>query len=333
MSLDDARPYLTHQPTTVRFVDSEVRGRYYYERFEQGATLVPRNLCFVKPEGNPNSPAVITDPDADKEAKVPYKGISLSGVVDDDYLYATLLSKHLIPFGYEKLHLVALPARLGEDGHPVMLTGEGDFAEHGHFASWDWFSQAEAKWSSLKKSTSKMSLSDRYDYQRFLSKQAPSLPFKVIYNKSGTHLSASVFATESLSTVHQRSVQGILVDFTTYFYDATNETEAHYLCAFLNAPSVDKAIKAYQTRGIFKGERDITRLPFEACEIPPFDPSDEIHLALAQLSQDAHEAIRMLKLGGGLKGSVYAIRKQARAAVAAQLAAIDALAKRVLGLA
>ena len=50
-----------------------------------------------------------TDPDADAEAKVPWKGIRLEGRVYPPNLYATLLSKHLLPFGHQRLHLVALP--------------------------------------------------------------------------------------------------------------------------------------------------------------------------------------------------------------------------------
>lgn len=145
-----AEPYLTEQSITISLVDSEVRGRYYYERFFQGATLVPRTFCLVKPEANPNSPTVITDPEADQDAKAPYKGIKLRGNVDNDYLYATLLSKHLVPFGYERLHLVALPARINE-GRLMMLTQEEDFTQYGHFDAMEWFQRAAQKWDSLKK--------------------------------------------------------------------------------------------------------------------------------------------------------------------------------------
>jgi hypothetical protein len=333
LSLLEAAPVLQRTQTTIRFVDSDVRSPYYYDRFKQGATLVPRNLCFVKPQQNPNSPAVMTDPDADKEAKAPYKGISLRGVVDDDYLYATLLSKHLIPFGYEKLHLVALPARLDGDGKLHMLTSESDFSKRGHFESSDWFTAAEIKWGQLKKSTTKESLSEYLNFRNKLLVQQPRSGVKVLYNTNGTHISASVIDTNQFQPeVYGRLARGFIVDFKTYFYETALEAEAHYLCAILNAPCVDEAIKAYQTRGIYKGERDITRTPFEACAIPPFSAADPDHCELARLSRDAHTAIDMLKAGGGLKGSVYKIREQARAAAAAHIAAIDAIARRILGL-
>jgi hypothetical protein len=332
LSLEDARPSLTRRETTVRFVDSDVRSPFYYERFNQGATLVPRNLCFVKPEGLPSSPAVMSDPDANREAKKPWKGISLRGVVDDDYIYATLLSKHLIPFGYEKLHMVALPSRTDGDGKIVVRENENDFAERGHFASWEWFTAANAKWDALKKQTTKMSLADRYDYQHLLSSQIPQGEFKVVYNRSGTHISCAVIDTSQVVDVYDRRTQGFVFDQTTYICSTTSIEEANYLCSLLNAPCVDKAIKAYQPRGIYKGERDITRTPFEACAIPPFDSTNADHLELARLSREAHDLISLLKAGGGIRGSVYAIRDKARAEVQAQITAIDVIARRVLGL-
>jgi hypothetical protein len=333
LSLEDARPHLMRTETQIQFVDSDVRSPYYYERFRKGADLIPRNLVFIKPEGNPNSPAVITDPEADREAKQPWKGVVLRGAVEDDYIYATLLSKHLVPFGYEKLHLVALPARLNAEGQLKMLTGEGEFLERGHFRSWDWFQGAEKQWNRLKKDSTKQTLAEWANYQNKLTSQQIGKGIRIVYNASGTHLSAAIVDTEQNLTVYDRPVKGFVVDHKLYCYDTVSSPEeAHYLTALLNAPVLDTAIKAYQTRGIYKGERDIHRTPFEACTIPPFNATNPDYLELARLSQEAHGVVAALKASGGLKGSVYTIRDQARAATAAQISAIDVIARRVLGL-
>lgn len=334
LSLEDALPTLTRQDRTIEFVDSDVRSTYYYERFKAGARLAPRNLYFVKPQGLSSSPAVITDPDADREAKVPWKGNVLRGSIDDDYLYATLLSKHLLPFGYERLHLVALPVYLGDDSKLHLVENDTGFTDKGQFRSLDWFKAAAHTWNSLKKTTTNMSLVERLNYQNLLLGQTVHGAIKVLYNASGTHISAFVVDTTQVKsfTVHGRSTQGFIADDKTYVCETQSPNEAHYLCALLNAPVVDKAIKAYQTRGIYKGERDIHRTPFEACAIPPFAANNADHMALAQLSQEAHEVIELLKVGGGLSGSVYKIRVQAREAAAEQIAAIDVIARRVLGI-
>jgi methylase of polypeptide subunit release factors len=331
MDLAAACEYLSSQNTKVNFVDSDVRSPYYYEQFFQGATLVPRNFCFVKPQGMATSPAVMTDPEADKEAKKPYKGQKITGIVGDDFVYATLLSKHLLPFGYEKLHMVALPVLLRE-GKLALLENEEAFIERGEFETWDWFKAAIAIWERLKKPSTKMSLFERLDYQRTLSKQNPAIPYKVLYNSSGTNISAAVLDTATLSLrVHERKTQGFIVDYTSFFYDAVSKEEAHYLAALLNAPAVSIAIKAYQTRGIYHGERHIQRTPFEACAIPPFDASNPQHAELSALSIAAHEQIVFMRESKP-KGGVAALRKLARKLTEKQLKAIDVLAKVVLGL-
>jgi len=333
LSLDVAQPDLKHSESIVRFVDSDVRSPHYYDLFKQGATLVPRNLCFVKPERNPNSPAIITDPASDKEAKAPYKGIKLYGSVDDDYMYATLPSKQLVPFGYESLSLVSLPVQKQNDGTLAMLTTQDDFFNKGHFDSADWFSAVEVKWAQLKKDTTTQKFYEYLNYRNKLVEQKPNTGIKVLYNTNGTHVSACVLVTDNQQfSVHERRTQGFIADYKTYYYSTDHLDEAHFLCALLNSPCVDNAIKAYQTRGIYKGERDITRTPFEACAIPQFDPANADHSELARLSVQAHAAIDMLKIGGGLKGSVYKIREQARAAAKNEIAAIDIIARRVLGL-
>jgi hypothetical protein len=136
-----------------------------------------------------------------------------------------------------------------------------------------------------------------------------------------------------LNSQQTRITQGLIADHKTYFHGTQTASEAHYLCALLNATNVDKAIKAYQSRGKgIVGERDISRTPFEACAIPPFDADNPQHQALAALSQSAHEAVAAFKTSGGLSGGVVAIRRQARAITATQIAEIDVIAREILGL-
>lgn len=327
MSLADARPLLKDKPATVKFVDSEVRSSHYHALFQQGATLVPRNLVLVAPEGNPHSPMFVSDPDADKEAKAPYKGVKVGGHIDEAFLYATLLSKHLLPFGYEKLHLAALPVLLGSDGELKLLDNELAFFQHHHGMSWEWFEKAAQTWDKLGKGS--MTFFEQLDYRKKLSQQHPKDGFRVLYNASGSNLAACVI-DKQFELLHGRDIQAFIVDTMTYVYAANTQSEAHYLSALLNAPFVSEAIKAYQSSGSF-GERHIHRTPFEACAIPPFDAANPQHQRLAQLSQDAHAAVAALKESGKLKGGVVAIRKQARAVTAAQLSAIDAIARVMLG--
>jgi len=210
-----------------------------------------------------------------------------------------------------------------------LLTNEGDFVAAGmHFQSWEWFERAAHQWDKL--SSAKMTFFEQLNYHNKITNQRPLEGYRVIYNGSGTHISACVMPL-TLDPVHGRNPQALVVDHKTYSYSAQTSDEAHYLCALLNAPCVDDAIKAYQSAGSF-GERDIHRTPFEACAIPPFDAANEKHQALAALSQSAHASVAALKDAGGITGGVVSIRRQARAAVESQLAAIDVLARDLLAL-
>ncbi len=337
MSYEAAQPYFTEGEATARLVgEVTVASPHYYEAFRAGASLFPRNLCFVKPKQTLRpgdaavNPAMQTDPEIDREAKKPWKGVKLEGLVYGDNLFGTLLSKNLLPFGYRKLHLVALPVRLIDGSLKPM--SETDFLRTGHSDSWrTWFKPAEAKWDELKKDTSTLDdLIDRYDYQRTLTSQTPYGLYKVLYNSSGVHVASCVIDTFGTApNVHEYPTQGFIADYKTYVMETDDAKEAHYLCAVLNAPCVDTAIKPHQSRGKGNvGERDITRTPFEACAIPPFDPQNADHVRLARLSHEAHEIIA----GTAFTGGVVKARSIAREAVAAQIAAIDEIAKRILAL-
>jgi hypothetical protein len=264
------------------------------------------------------------------EAKAPWKDVRLEGLVYGQNLYATLLSKNLIPFGFRKLQLVALPLRF--DGNTALkVLNEHDFLEAGHLRSWKtWFEPAENKWNELKKDTTRDTLIEWINYRSKLTNQQPFGLYKVLYNETGVHLASCVVDTTGTPPkVYEYPTQGFIVDYKTYHFDTTVLEEAHYLCAVLNAPCVDLAIKAHQPRGKgVVGERGIERTPFEACAIPPFDPANPDHAELARQSQQAHEIVAATPLTGG----VVKARRMARAAVAVEIEAIDVIARRVLGL-
>jgi hypothetical protein len=83
-------------------------------RFAQGATIVPRSFWFVEvkpsPLGfNPHLPPLETATRARQEAKDAYKTVFFKDTVESRFLYATLLSTDLLPFGHLDYRLVVLP--------------------------------------------------------------------------------------------------------------------------------------------------------------------------------------------------------------------------------
>jgi len=331
LPLSEAQPHLEISETKTRFVDSDIQSPYFAS-FVVGASLFPRNLCFVRPAGIPSSPAVETDPELDRDAKRPWKGIRVEGTVHDDYIYATLLSKHLLPFGFQKLNMVALPARVRPDGRLELLHDVGYFADQGHISAYTtWFSKTRAVWEKHKKS--KMTLAERYDYHKLLSKQVTDYGFTVLYNASGSNIACCVIDLENTDLrIYGRMTRGFIVDYKTYYCSAQTENEAHYLCAILNAPCVNESIKVHQSQGLW-GHRDISRTPFEACAIPIFEAGNPDHLELARLSLSAHEKIEEMKgmeENRLLNGGPGRARGRAREILADEINAIDDIARRLL---
>ncbi len=353
---------LTHIPTVTTFTgERAIASPYYHPRFKQGATLVPRNLVFVtsaQPNLRPGelaySMVMATDPDVDGEAKAPWKGLRLQGHVDEQFLYATLLSKNLSPFGVRRLHLVALPVRVETPTQLAAAPGQTperrfvplSLAELRAAETLDvarsadgWFLPAETLWAQHKSATTRQTLPEWLNYQNKISGQSAEPGYLVVYNAAGSNLAAAVLDTRRLPIINGVRPTAFVVDHKMYWHRCAQPEEAHYLAGLLNAPSVDAVIKPAQTQGTF-GPRDIHRRPFEVCAIPQFDPANADHQRLAALSQQAHALVSALALGEAgaddangdapAKG-VVAARKQARAATAEVIAQIDEIARRVVG--
>jgi hypothetical protein len=345
---DEASVALTRTETVTKFANQgNIGSPYYFPLFKQGATLVPRTLAFVTTAQHDIAPGQFaystimhTDPDVVDGAKTPWKDLKLEGHIDDDFLYATLLSRYLVPFGVGRLHLVALPVKIGV---PRQITTLPNEIEEERFipmslleirfniflarSADDWFEPTERLWQKYRKSVT-MSLWDRYNYQQGLVNQSTTPGSLVLYGTSGSNLAASVLDTHNLPVIGGAQPKAFVADHKTYWYRATTKDEAHFLVSLLNAPCVDAAIKTYQTRGLF-GARDIHRRPFEVCAIPRFDQDNPDHQQLTLLSQAAHKAVAMLDLS---HSKVVAARKQARQAASDCLTQIDAIAQRLLGL-
>ena len=334
LPLSEAEPLLALDETLTDFIDPEIASIYYYELFAQGASLVPRNLCFVRPAGLPSTPIVETDPELDKDAKAPWKGIKMEGTVHSPYIYATLLSKHLLPFGHQKLNIVALPFQQSASGKLEFVDGFLEFGVVGNHRSYTtWFERTNNIWDERKASKVEESLPEWFNYRNKLTTQNVTDRFRVIYGGSGTNIACCVLDLdfEDLS-VYRRRVSGFVVDTTCYHLSTETEAEAHYLCAILNSQPVDEQIKAHQPEGLW-GARHIHRTPFEACAIPIFDASNPDHLELAGLSMAAHEIINDMKgmeENQLLNGGPGRARGRAREILANEISAIDKIARRLL---
>jgi len=314
----------------------------YLKRVLQGATIVPRGLWFVRLPSKALftqtvAPRVETDGSIEPNAKAPWRGLRLSGTMEAVFLYATILSEDLLPFatkGFRPIVVPMLRGSISREGPTTsrMLNAVGA-AEGGFQGLAAWLKRAEAEYNIRKKATTKMTIHDRLDYSGLLTGQVPDQGYKVIYNAAGTHIAAAVLDASVIREARGVPVRGFIADAKTYLISVKSSDEAHYLCALLNSPAVDHAIKPYQTKGLFGslaggGERDIHRRPFEVVAIPEFDDSNPVHRRLAELGRACVEpAVGYAKIASGRIGLA---REDVRGQLKEPIRQIDELAKGLL---
>ena len=313
---------------------------YYHDQFRQGATIVPRRLWFVRPVVDPklgfDASVPLVESDVTVPAKPPWGQIVMRGRIERQFLYASILSSDIVPFHWLRIRPVVLPAELDAQGRPRLLTA-ATAPGRGHAQLAAWLGQAEGCWAaSGKRSERTKTVLQRLDFGHGLSAQfRHHRRYWVLYTASATYLAAAVLdAGGGLVVSAEEGVvpaAGLVVDAKVYWYATDRAEEAFYLCAWLNSPVVDAAIKSRQSRGLF-GPRDIHKLPLKL-PLPRFNPKDAEHAEMAECAQMA--ASKAAAIAGVLQGrSVGALRRAIRTHpdVAPPLACIDELARKIGGL-
>lgn len=289
--LEIALQHLTQTKTNFSVLEYGESSPYLSESI-QGAIMVPRAFWFVEtPQDikalNNKKPTLSTSPKIQPQSKEPWRGITLFGSVEMEFLFATLLSDNILPFSQKDFSIVVLPYQNRK------LISQREALAKGFPGFANWLQQAEKLWLERRKSDSE--LVPYLDWQGKLTRQNPTGGYRVVYNRSGTHIACTVLKAptpQTPITIDGVKVSGFIADSTTHYFDVKTPNEAYYLTAYLNAPFVDDAIKPYQSQGLFGaqsggGERDIYRRPFEVLSFPRFDVENEKHLGLSQLGRDA----------------------------------------------
>lgn len=313
----------------------------YADQFNNGATIYPRVFWFVRRVEQPlgfaaEAPLVETDEEAVRQAKAPWHAIRLRGPVEARFIYATLPSGGLVPFGYTRLSPVVLPVLPEGTRYRVLDVNDALHLGFPHLAGW--LREAQRHWEAHAARDTEGNLKESrlvrwLDYRRKLTTQRPDVRYKVLYNKSGTNLVACVVDIRSLPELSGvgggLDLTGFAADHECYVYEAKEEAEAHYLAAVLNSPAVDTLLKPLQTRGLW-GERDIHKRVWQV-RIPRFDASDPTHQRLAELGETCHARVAQVATQIGQRYRSPARRRAAvRAVLKAELAEIDSLVRRTL---
>ncbi|WP_157049104.1 Eco57I restriction-modification methylase domain-containing protein [Syntrophomonas palmitatica] len=106
-------------------------------------------------------------------------------------------------------------------------------------------------------------------------------PYKVAWAEISGKFSACVIS--SFNSEYWDNPRVIIPDHKLYFVPLDNEQEAHYLCAFLNAPQVADFIHGYVEN------TQIGTHITEYLDIPKFNAKRKTHIQLSEISQNAHQ--------------------------------------------
>jgi hypothetical protein len=310
---------------------------HYKDRFARGADIIPRPFWFVRvnasPVGfDPSLPPVESAHRARREAADAYRDVVLRGNVEQRFLYATLLSTDLLPFGALRYRLVVLPIEPATRGYRIVQLDDALGQGWVHLAAW--LRAAEQGWRARRgQKAERAGLLDWLDYRHKLTVQNPAAAYRVVYPAGASYLCACVIPDRPVSfqvgdqQVHAR---GFVADTRLYYLETDAPQEAHYAAAVLNSPHLDMLIKPLQSRGQW-GARDIHKKVLEY-PIDEFDASRADHLALAGLGERSAEKVGgWLDSGGpGKVTSIGRLRSMVREMLKEELKEIDGLVEPML---
>lgn len=281
---DVAQPLLTTAPGGIATRPDEASS-LYAARFRNGATCYPRRLvCVQQAKASPlgvgaGRAAVISASTRDENE--PWSTVPLlHGVVEQQFLWGLQVGQTILPFR-------ALPPWLTLTPHDgTHLYGDGGFRHGTHPGFDDWWDRASRVWDTHKKPQTKLTLTERVDYQRGLSGQMPvAAPHRVVYAASGGNLTACRIGPERT-----------IVDNSAFWAACTTIAEARYLTAIFNSDAIVDTIRRYQPPGQF-GPRHFHKHVFHA-PIPLFDPTDPHHQSLAVAAEEAEQVAALIDATG-----------------------------------
>jgi SAM-dependent methyltransferase len=276
-----AQGWLTRASGKVRHI-GQLSKSPYAQRFTQGATLLPL-LAFVvsEKESSPlglSQGRMAVQSHRSVNEKKPWKNLpGLSGVVESQFIRPIFAGENVFPFSIAEPLLAVIPC-----DNTVMFNQESIDLYPG---LQQWWAEATRVWDE-NRSSERLSLRERADFQSGLSKQLPIPQLRVVYNKSGMHICCAKLRNRRAVVTH-----GL------YWASVASEGEADYICGILNAPATTELTRPLMSYG--KDERDIHKHVWEL-PIPLFDPNDPVHRRIAELGAALEKIVAAFKTDDSL---------------------------------
>ena len=310
---------------------------YYFNKFEQGASIVPRSFWLVDIKGhpkfgfNPQRPYVITSSRAVERAKKGYEKVKLEGSIESVFLYATLTGSEIVPFGCLQFLPVVLPIKPMKRGYSLIDAKSAN--AQGFAGLSEWVDNIEKIWSEKRgRKGEKITASEWLDYRRKLTIQNANIKFKVLYLTSGTNLASCIVDLSKKIEIEVNGaklpLQGFIADTKTYYYETNDRNEAYFLTSCFNSRVIDSLVKPMQSGGLL-GPRDFHKKVLEF-SIREYDPNNAAHKKLAELGKQCSEKVDKILPTLTHYKSIAKIRGEIRKILSKELQEIDERVKLIL---
>jgi hypothetical protein len=241
--------------------------------------------------------------------------------VEGQFIYSTAIARHVLPFILLPPSIVILPA-IRKNGELVMRTP--DQLRHDGFREMaKWMERVEAIWLKKREKKAEQTATEWLDYQGKLVAQNLTTRHFVLYNASGTDMSATRVDRTNLP------YPPFVVDHKLYWLKCDSPEEAHYITAILNSQEVNERIKPFQSVGIF-GERDIHKKVLDL-PIPIYNERNMLHRKLCELGENAEREAQASMCPTTASASLGRRRVASRKAMLDTLEEINDLVKDILG--
>ncbi len=291
----------------------------YRQRFADGATIYPRRFFFVeriaKGRLGTNPAAPLVQGKTGKLDKAPWSSVEPPrGPVEARFLRPVVLGESIAPFRLLETPLAVTPVENGR----LLDSDAAAAADYRHLSAW--LRDCEEKWAAHARKRAdgrpRMTLLQQLDHMRKLTRQLGRSGPRVVYNASGTRISAAV--------IHNSD---ILVEHAAYWMDAQVLREALYIVAIMNSDFICTDAARRQPRG-WRDPRHFDMLVWEL-PIPLYDENDHLHSELAAIGAEAERLAANVQLPeGDARRKRRAIREALADAGIAEKA--DRLVRRLL---
>ncbi|MFZ2322311.1 MAG: N-6 DNA methylase [Ignavibacteriaceae bacterium] len=309
----------------------------YKKHFKQGATIVPR--CFYFVELTQETPKdfedrtinIKTSDRIEADAKKPWKGLKFTGKIESKFVFRTALAKSILPFALYKPDLVVLPVLIEKNNagnKDVKLLSAKDLMQEGYLNASKWFGNVENTWQLLRtEKNQNISSEDYLNWQNKLTEQKLDAPYLVLYNSSAKNANATLIKRSELDL-------DIFVESVAYVLFTNDLKEAYYLTSIFNSSVPNEKMKDFQSKGLF-GARHVHKKILDIY-YPRFDETNETHIKLAQLSEQAHKKAKQYLEANPPQQELSAIhlgrlRVAIKKHLSEEMKEIDNLVKKVMG--